>query len=94
MLGCHHPDQEDAMSKDGNSKSQPTQAELSAKAEKMTDAESHSPLEDSDGPIAPTDPEADTGKAALEDTARKTAPSGALDHSGALPAQSRSGHRG
>lgn len=83
------------MSKDGKSGLDATQTTLSAKAAKLKEAGSHqSDIQEDGGPIAPTDAEADTGKAALEDTARKTAPSGALDHSGALPAQSRSGHRG
>lgn len=80
---------------DSKEKHDPTQAELAAKAMKLKeDAAAQQGLRDEGGPLAPNDPEANPGKGALADTERKTAPSGALDHGGALPAQSRSGQRG
>ena len=42
------------------------------------------------GPLHPDDPNASDGKADLEETARRTAPSGALDHAGELPSRERS----
>lgn len=69
-----------------------SQAELTRKAQAMANEGRRD--EDQDGaPIHPEDPKADPGKGAMEDTARNTAPSGALDHAGELPSRERSRER-
>lgn len=71
--------------------SQPTQVELAQKALAAKQAaERPSPMLEDGAPLHPNDPDADQGKKALADTARRIAPSGALDHVGELPARERS----
>lgn len=48
------------------------------------------PMTESGGPLHPDDPDASAGKGAMGDTARRGAPSGALDHAGELPSRERS----
>lgn len=67
----------------------PSQAELAQKALAMKQ-DRQSPMIEDGGPLHPNDPEADTGKKAMAETERRTAPSGALDHAGDLPARERS----
>lgn len=70
----------------------PTQQELSANAlesKQKARTEQNEMLEDG-GPLHPNDPDASSGKKNLKDTARNTAPSGALDHAGELPSRERS----
>lgn len=69
-----------------------TQAELARKAAEMKAAGASGPsakLEDG-GPLHPKDPDASGGKADMADTARRVAPSGALEHAGDLPSRERS----
>lgn len=69
-----------------------TQAELARKAAEMKASGAAGPnakVEDG-GPLHPKDPDASAGKAAMSETARKMAPSGALDHAGDLPSRERS----
>ena len=69
----------------------PTQAELAQKAMAMKQAsDDPSAMLEDGAPLHPNDPDADQGKKALADTERRTAPSGALDHAGDLPARERS----
>lgn len=70
----------------------PTQEELSAKAlesRQQAETEENEMMEDG-GALHPNDPDASSGKQNLKDTARNTAPSGALDHAGELPSRERS----
>ncbi len=60
-----------------------------ALATKQSAQQSSDMLEEG-GPLHPNDPNADQGKKALADTERRTAPSGAFDHAGDLPARERS----
>lgn len=71
----------------------PSQKALSEKAAAMKD-DAASPMLEGGGPLHPSDPDADPGKAGLAQTQRDTAPSGALDHAGDLPARERSRERG
>lgn len=68
-----------------------SQADLAHKAMELKEANSKqsSMLEDG-APLHPNDPDADSGKKGLAATSRNTAPSGALDHAGELPARERS----
>ncbi len=70
----------------------PTQHALAEKAMEMKDADQAEPnqMTEDGGPLHPNDPDASPGKKDLENTARRTAPSGALDHAGELPARERS----
>lgn len=69
----------------------PTQADLAQKALAMKQAASDPlPRLEDGAPLHPNDPDADQGKKAMADTERRTAPSGALDHAGDLPARERS----
>jgi len=80
-------DQADATQSDA-----PTQQELSAKAlegKQQAETERNEMMEDG-GALHPNDPDASSGKQNLKDTARNTAPSGALDHAGDLPSRERS----
>lgn len=70
-----------------------SQPELSQKALAMKEAATEASAQ-SGGGLHPDDPQADAGKADLAATARNTAPSGALDHAGDLPARERSRDRG
>ncbi|RWR07076.1 hypothetical protein [Paenirhodobacter populi] len=71
------------------------QADLARKALALKEqGQAASPMLEEGGPLHPQDPEADRGKASLAGTARRTAPSGALDHAGELPARERSRERG
>ena len=75
----------------------PTQAELAEKAAQMTSQvtkDAAAPTQQDGTPPHPADPDADPGNRASAATARDTAPSGALDHAGALPARERSRERG
>ncbi|MGP9805745.1 hypothetical protein [Paracoccus sp. NSM] len=70
---------------------QKDQAELTRKAQAMAnEGRRDSDLDDDGAPLHPNDPDADSGKAGMDATARNTAPSGALDHAGELPARERS----
>lgn len=71
---------------------QPGQPELAAKAMEMKRAGQVEPNEmtEDGGSLRPDDPDASDGKANLKDTARRAAPSGALDHAGDLPSRERS----
>lgn len=76
----------------GEDSDAPTQEELSAKAlesKQQTETEENEMMEDG-GALHPNDPDASSGKQNLKDTARNTAPSGALDHAGELPSRERS----
>lgn len=69
----------------------PSQAELAQKALAIKQAaDDPSPMQEDGGPLHPNDPDADPGKKTMADTERRTAPSGALDHAGDLPARERS----
>lgn len=63
---------------------------LKAMALKKAGAAGPNPMLEDGGPLHPDDPEAGKGKGGLDDTARRTAPSGALDHAGELPSRERS----
>ncbi|MFN3971820.1 MAG: hypothetical protein ACK4L4_10630 [Gemmobacter sp.] len=70
----------------------PSQHDLATRAMALKaegQAEPNAMMEDGGG-LHPHDPDASTGKAGLEATVRKTAPSGALDHAGELPSRERS----
>jgi hypothetical protein len=71
---------------------QPRQRELADKAMAMKRAgqAEHNEMVEDGGPLHPNDPDASEGKGNLADTARRTAPSGALDHAGELPSRERS----
>ncbi|MFN4099975.1 MAG: hypothetical protein ACK4GT_09375 [Pararhodobacter sp.] len=71
---------------------QPSQKDLAVKAMEMKQAGDGgtSPMLEDGGPLHPDDPDASAGKAHLAETARNTAPSGALDHAGELPSRERS----
>ncbi|MBW7056281.1 hypothetical protein KY389_06165 [Paracoccus bogoriensis] len=70
---------------------QENQAELTRKAQAMAnEGRRDSHMKETGAPLHPNDPDASNGKADLEATARKTAPSGALDHAGELPSRERS----
>lgn len=75
----------------GGAEGQP-QAELAQKAQRMKEAggPGGSAMAEDGGALHPTDPGASEGKAHMADTARRTAPSGALDHAGELPSRERS----
>ena len=70
------------------------QATLARKALKMKrkaeDADTRATMTEDGGPLHPQDPDADKGKKALAQTARKIAPSGAFEHAGDLPSRERS----
>lgn len=69
-----------------------TQTDLARKAARMKVAGAAGPnakVEDG-GPLHPADPDASSGKAAMSETARRMAPSGALEHAGDLPSRERS----
>ncbi len=71
---------------------QPSQRELAERAMAMKrtgEADRNEMIEDGD-PLHPDHPDASEGKGNLADTARRTAPSGALDHAGELPSRERS----
>lgn len=71
------------------------QVDLARKAMNLKElGRAASPMLEEGGPLHPKDPEADRGKGDMADTARRTAPSGALDHAGELPARERSRERG
>lgn len=68
-----------------------SQTELAEKAMALkTEAEAPNPMLEKGGALHPNDPDADPGKKGLAQTERNTAPSGALDHAGDLPARERS----
>ncbi|NHB76514.1 hypothetical protein [Rhodobacter calidifons] len=69
-----------------------SQADLARKALAMKQAGEAGPsaMAETGATLHPRDPEASAGKAGLADTARKIAPSGALDHAGELPSRERS----
>ncbi|GHG15816.1 hypothetical protein [Paracoccus aerius] len=70
----------------------PDQVELAQKAlaAKQSAAGGPSETREKGAPLHPNDPDADQGKRALAETERRTAPSGAFDHAGDLPARERS----
>ncbi|TVP74220.1 MAG: hypothetical protein EA339_00890 [Rhodobacteraceae bacterium] len=70
----------------------PSQADLSRKALALKEAgeSGPGPMTESGAPLHPDDPDASAGKGPLADQARRTAPSGALDHAGDLPSRERS----
>lgn len=69
----------------------PSQADLAQKAMKLKEANSdQSEILEEGAPLHPNDPDADPGKEGMSATERRTAPSGALDHAGQLPARERS----
>lgn len=71
------------------------QVDLAQKAMALKQQASDNPAPvGENGPPHPNDEAADPGMGAMDDTARRTAPSGAFDHAGELPARERSGHRG
>ncbi|TJZ93982.1 hypothetical protein FA743_01580 [Paracoccus gahaiensis] len=71
-----------------------SQTELAEQAMQLkTEAETPNPMLEGGGALHPNDPDADPGKKGLAGTERATAPSGALDHAGDLPARERSGTR-
>ncbi|MCC5970419.1 MAG: hypothetical protein JJU15_10735 [Pararhodobacter sp.] len=72
--------------------SQPRQTELAQKAMDLKTAGDQGPnaMTEDGGPLHPHDPDASQGKGALDGSARRTAPSGALDHAGDLPSRERS----
>jgi len=77
---------------DATENAQPSQKELAEKAMRMKqegESGQNAMMEDG-GALHPDDPDASAGKANLGDTARRTAPSGALDHAGELPSRERS----
>jgi hypothetical protein len=70
----------------------PSQHDLAQKAMALKEAGATEPnamMEDG-APLHPNDPDASEGKGSMADTARRTAPSGALDHAGELPSRERS----
>lgn len=75
----------------GGPDAQPSQADLAQEvlAAKRA-AGSDAARQGEGGPLHPHHPDADQGKQGLADTARRTAPSGAFDHAGDLPARERS----
>ncbi len=84
-----------AASATGQKSKAPTQEELSSKAmegKQKAETARNEMMEDG-GALHPDDTDASSGKHNLKDTARNTAPSGALDHAGALPARERSRKR-
>lgn len=70
----------------------PSQREFARKAMETKEAGAAGPsaMTEEGGPLHPDDPDASDGKAGLEQTARRTAPSGAFDHAGNLPSRERS----
>ncbi|MBM3606370.1 MAG: hypothetical protein FJX25_17095 [Alphaproteobacteria bacterium] len=71
--------------------SQPSQVELAQKAmELKQDGQTPNPMMEEGAPLHPMDPDASSGKKGMAATERNTAPSGALDHAGDLPARERS----
>ncbi|WP_322889164.1 MULTISPECIES: hypothetical protein [unclassified Yoonia] len=70
----------------------PTQHDLSQKAlaTKTENAASQNEMMEGGSALHPHDPDASSGKGDMADKARKTAPSGALDHAGELPSRERS----
>lgn len=70
---------------------EPEQVRLAKKAMALKQAgQKSSPMLEDGGALHPNDPDASKGKKGLADTARETAPSGALDHAGELPSRERS----
>lgn len=69
-----------------------SQHDLAVKAMETKRANETAPSEmvEDGAPLHPDDPDASEGKAGLANTARHTAPSGALDHAGELPSRERS----
>jgi hypothetical protein len=82
----------DAAPAEGSADNGPTQRELAENAMALKLASGNEPgkMTEDGGPLHPHDPDASAGKQALADTARNTAPSGALDHAGELPSRERS----
>ncbi|MCQ0970897.1 hypothetical protein MLD63_10715 [Paracoccus sp. TK19116] len=75
-----------ASSDDGTS-----QKDLAEKAMELKEnSHSESSMKEDGGAIHPNDPEADQGGKNLEETERNTAPSGAFEEAGDLPARERS----
>jgi len=75
-----------------NPTAHPSQHDLALKAMALKQAGEAAPnamIEDG-GPLHPHDPDASQGKGPLDEQARRTAPSGALDHAGELPSRERS----
>jgi len=70
----------------------PSQHDFAVKAmeTKQAGAAGPSAMTEEGGPLHPDDPDASDGKAGLEQTARRMAPSGAFDHAGNLPSRERS----
>lgn len=72
----------------------PSQKDLAEKAAHLkADGPSANPMMEDGAPLHPHDPDADPGKKGMAATQRDTAPSGALDHAGDLPARERSRER-
>ncbi|WP_209427353.1 hypothetical protein [Pararhodobacter sp. SW119] len=83
------PDEPDAA---GSEESASDQVKFAEKAQALKQEGATGPNEmmEEGAPLHPDDPDADTGKKGLSDTARRTAPSGAFDHAGDLPSRERS----
>ncbi|QBX34526.1 hypothetical protein E4191_07215 [Paracoccus liaowanqingii] len=79
-------DRRDAGGSDGASQTELAEKAMQLKAE----ADRTNPMVEDGGAIHPNDPDADPGKGGMGQTERTTAPSGALDHAGELPARERS----
>jgi hypothetical protein len=75
---------------EGNSPPSQNDLALRAMALKQVGRSEPNPMMEEGGPLHPDDPDASEGKGALADQARRTAPSGALDHGGELPSRERS----
>ena len=77
---------------EGEDNPEASQHEMAKKAMEMKkagEADPNAMMEDG-GALHPDDPDASEGKGNLGDTARRGAPSGALDHAGELPSRERS----
>ncbi len=83
---------EDSDASPAQNETPPSQHDLAKKAMnlKQAGATAANPMMEDGGPLHPNDPDASQGKGALDDKARRTAPSGALDHAGELPSRERS----
>ena len=79
-------------SPEGDDDTPASQHDLAVKAmeTKRANATEPSEMTEDGAPLHPHDPDAGKGKAGLANTARHTAPSGALDHAGELPSRERS----
>ena len=77
---------------EGDDDTSASQHDLAVKAMETKRANETAPSEmaEDGAPLHPEDPDARKGKAGLANTARRTAPSGALDHAGDLPSRERS----